>query len=80
MPQYLRMRNPGRVPGKNIPLFNFSGLTPTLTRRAETTYGLSVYANAYGYQKQNTWIAAWQKRNNRVDVNDLNYVITWSKP
>jgi hypothetical protein len=80
MPQLLRMRNPGRVPGKNIPQFNFSNLTPTLTRRAQTTYGLSVYSNAYGYQRQNTWIAQWQKKYNQVDQNDLNYVITWSKP
>jgi hypothetical protein len=80
MPQLLRMRNPGRVPGKNIPQFNFGNLTPTLTRRAQTTYGLSVYSNAYGYQRQNTWIAQWQKKYNQVDQNDLNYVITWSKP
>jgi hypothetical protein len=80
MSSTIRMSNPGRVPGKTMPLFNFGNLVPTLTRRAETAYGLSVYANAYGNQKQNTWIAFWQKKNNQVDRNDLNYVITWSKP
>lgn len=80
MPSLLRMQNPGRVPGKAMPLFNYGNLVPTLTKRADSAYGASKYANAYGSQRQNTWIAFWQKRNNQVDRNDLNYEITWSKP
>jgi len=83
MPGYLRTKNPGRVPGKSMPLYNFSGLTPTLTMKPSIGFGASQYANAYGLQRQNTWIAAWQKKSlNQYlarEKSDLIYNITWNR-
>ncbi len=83
MPGYLRTKNPGRVPGQSMPLYNFSGFTPTLTVKPVVSFGASQYANTYGSRKQNTWIAAWQKKSLSQylarERSDLIYNITWNR-